>query len=253
MNQDNLNKDIGYYDFNLYEPVHYEIIPKITQNWWLPECNQLTIGWCIHDRECYEDFMNISFPSKVKDLKIVYYKGMGECSKIWYDQEFKENAGRVTDKVRLFSLKLSKHDIAEIFRLFNHVKSIWFLNCELDIHDEIPIWDIYYQIEMLSIINWYHNIDLNSYLEQDQILVFLDQISTLRFKQNLKFINIRGQNLQFDKSYFKIMQEKFESAIILLESTNKKYLNALQERQYENRLVKNSNYEKDDEFYTSYK
>ena len=49
------------------------------------------------------------------------------------------------------------------------------------------------------------------------------------------------------------MQEKFESAIILLESTNKKYLNALQERQYENRLMKNSNYEKDDEFYTSYK
>ena len=77
--------------------------------------------------------MQHSFPNKVKDLKIVYYKGMGERSKIWYEKTFRDNVGRVTDKVRLCSLKLSKNDIGEIFELFNHVKCIWFLSCELDI------------------------------------------------------------------------------------------------------------------------
>ena len=79
--------------------------------------------------------MQYSFPNKVKDLKIVYFKEMGQFCKIWNGKRFRSNAGRVTDMVRLCSLKLSKNDISAIFKLFNHVKSIWFLGCEIDPRD----------------------------------------------------------------------------------------------------------------------
>ena len=78
---------------------------------------------------------------------------MGPCSKIWYDRQFIENVGRVTNEVRLCRLKLNQADITQIFELFNHVKSIWFLHCELEIGPEVLFEDVYYQIEMLSIIN----------------------------------------------------------------------------------------------------
>ena len=79
---------------------------------------------------------------------------MGECSKIWNDPKFVENAGRVSNEVRLWSLKLTAKDVAHIFYIFRHVKSIWFYNCELDIPpSDLPIKDDYYQIEMISLID----------------------------------------------------------------------------------------------------
>ena len=118
---------IVYYDFNLYESIHYKAVTELTaQKLWLSNCDQLTLGCYIHDREQYDNFMEHLFPNKVKYLKITYHKGMGELTKIWYDQEFRNNAGRVTETVRLYLLKLTKQDICEIFELFNHVKSIWF-------------------------------------------------------------------------------------------------------------------------------
>ena len=63
------------------------------------------------------------------------------------------NASSVTNEVRLQSLRLDKYDIVDILKLFNHVKSIWFLHCELDLQGETVFRDTYYQIQMLSIIN----------------------------------------------------------------------------------------------------
>ena len=62
--------------------------------------------------------------------------------------------GRVSNEVRLWSLKLTAKDVAHIFYIFRHVKSIWFYNCELDIPPSgLPIKDDYYQIEMISLID----------------------------------------------------------------------------------------------------
>ena len=68
-----------YYDFNLYESIHYEAIAELAaQKLWLSNCDQLTLGCYIHDRELYDNFMEHLFPNKVKYLKIIYHKGMGE-------------------------------------------------------------------------------------------------------------------------------------------------------------------------------
>ena len=70
---------IVYYDFNLYESIHYEAITELTaQKLWLSNCDQLTLGCYIHDREQYDNFMEHLFPNKVKYLKIIYHEGMGE-------------------------------------------------------------------------------------------------------------------------------------------------------------------------------
>ena len=127
------------YNFNLYEAVHFKCIPKLVKKWYLDHCTYLTLGSYIHDEKLYKDFIKYSFPSKVKDLKIIYHKNMGECMKIWYDDEFIKNAGRVTDEVRLCLLQLDEVDIAYIFKLFNHVKSIWFLECHLNIDNMVSI------------------------------------------------------------------------------------------------------------------
>ena len=73
-------------------------------------------------------------------------------SKIWLEPNFIQNAGRVTNEVRLCSLKLNKDDVAKIFESFNHIKSIWFIKCELDINERIPIPYTNYQIEKFCLI-----------------------------------------------------------------------------------------------------
>ena len=150
---------IDFYSFNLYEKSHYKVMNVLSNKWWLDWCTQLVLGCYIHDQELYDNFMKHWFPNKVKDLKIIHYQYMGQSTKIWYDDLFRSNAGRVTNEVRLCSLKLKEYDIIEIFQIFNHVKSIWFLNCELDINGPIPFAFVYYQIEMLSIIDCRKNFE----------------------------------------------------------------------------------------------
>ena len=144
---------ICYYSFNLYDAEHYKIIPELTNKWYFDRCTQLTLGCYIHDEQLYENFMLNLFPSKVKDLKITHYDVMEQYDKIWYDEIFINNACLITDEVRFCRVRLDKEDIAHLLEIFSHVKSIWFMNCELDINGSIEFKEVYYQIEMLSIIN----------------------------------------------------------------------------------------------------
>ena len=83
-----------YYNFNLYEAEHFACIYELmAKRLWLDNCLQLTLGCYIHNEELFSEFIEFCFPRKVKDLKIVYYKRMGQCTKIWYDPLFINNAG----------------------------------------------------------------------------------------------------------------------------------------------------------------
>ena len=78
----------------------------------------------------------------------------------------------------------------------NFVKSIWFYNCELDILPSgLPIKDDYYQIEMISLIDWFYNKDSDAFSETELQLGLIDKISETKIKKNLKFINIRGKHI----------------------------------------------------------
>ena len=92
---------ISNYSLNLYESQHYEIIHSLVDKWWLDDITQITIGCYIHDNQLYNQFLKYCFPNKVKDLKIIHYKHMGRCSKIWNNMNFQKIASCATNEVRI--------------------------------------------------------------------------------------------------------------------------------------------------------
>ena len=239
------NKARLCYSLNLYEQEHYGLIAELVNRYWLGRCTQLTLGCCVHDELLFTHFMQYWFPSQVKDLKIVYYQYMGEWSKIWNNVHFISNVGRITNEVRLCSLKLNARDITELFELFSHIKSIWFLNCELDIGHQTKISNVHYQIKMLSIIDCKF-LDSEKYLKQSSVLNFLSKISSSELK-SLRFLNLRGE--KFDAKNFKYDSINSSKLIFLLEDNDANYGYKLRNQQYSYWLSKFTNIEKDDQFY----
>ena len=163
------------------------------------------------------------------------------------------NAGWVTNEVRLQSLRLSKDDIADILELFNHVKSIWFLHCELDLQSETVFRDTYYQIQMLSIINW-KSFNQSELYTKNQILDFFDSISCSRLKYNLRYINLHDNKIYIQNKDIDLIEEKIGKAIIIQDISmfDPDYQEKLKKKQYEYWLSTISNLEKDDPIYQAY-
>ena len=233
-NDSNGQVTIEYFSFNLYDLSHYDCISELVyNNYWLEKCTQLTLGCYIHDKELFDDFMQYWFPSKVRDLKIVHFEFMGQWAKIWNHELFKKNAQSVVNEVRLCRLKLDKDDIADLLELFNHTKSIWFMDCELDLDGQIHFKHIDYQIEMLSFINWYQDIHLQDHLQVSQIIDFLEDISASKLKKNLRFLNIHHKDISSQRSVIESLKARVNSTIIIENSESRSYLRSLQQSHYD--------------------
>ena len=160
------------------------------------------------------------------------------------------NASWVTNEVRLQSLRLDKDDIADILELFNHVKSIWFLHCELDLQGETVFRDTYYQIQMISIIDW-KSFDQFKLLTTNEIHDFLDSISWSSLRYNLRNINLRGDTIRIQNKDIDAIEAKIGKVIIIQSSSmsDLNYKEELIQKQYEYYLSTISNLEKDDPMY----
>ena len=163
------------------------------------------------------------------------------------------NASWVTNEVRLQSLRLNKDDIADILELFNHAKSIWFLHCELDLQGETVFRDTYYQIQMLSIIEW-KSFDHNELLTTNEMIDFLDSISWSRLRYNLRNINLRGDTINIKNKDIDAIEAKIGKVIIIQSSSmsDLNYKEELIQKQYEYWLSTISNMEKDDPIYQTH-
>ena len=160
------------------------------------------------------------------------------------------NASWVTNEVRLQSLKLNKEDIADILELFNHVNSIWFLHCELDLQGETVFRDTYYQIQMLSIVKW-KSLDQNELLNTNEIVDFLDSISWSRLRYNLRNINLHGDTIRIQNEDIDAIEARIGKVIVIQSSSmsDLNYKKELIQKQYEYYLSTISNLEKDDPMY----
>ena len=105
---------------------------------------------------------------------------------------------------------------------------------------------------MLSIINWYRDLDYDISLEFYHFLTFLDQLYSSKLKNNLKYINFRGKNLKLDISDLHFLERNYDKIIFLLDIQNVEYYESLRKKQYEHWLRKISNKEKDHPCYNSF-
>ena len=133
------------------------------------------------------------------------------------------------------------------------MKSIWFLHCELDLQGQTVLRDTYYQIEILSIIEW-KSFDQPELLTTSEILDFLDSISWSRLKYNLRNINLRGDTICIQNKDIEFMEAKIGKVIIIQGSsmTDPIYQEKLKQKQYKYWLSTISNLDKNDQIYQSY-
>ena len=133
------------------------------------------------------------------------------------------------------------------------MKSIWFLHCELDLQGQTVLRDTYYQIEILSIIEWKSFVQ-PELLTTSEILDFLDDISWSRLKYNLRNINLRGDTICIQNKDIEFMEAKIGKVIIIQGSsmTDPIYQEKLKQKQYKYWLSTISNLDKNDQIYQSY-
>ena len=61
---------------------------------------------------------------------------------------------------------------------------------------------------MLSIINWYKNLDSKNRYEFDDIVAFLDDIYASELKQNLRLINLNRNGLWLTMQDLEFLEDK---------------------------------------------
>ena len=133
------------------------------------------------------------------------------------------------------------------------MKSIWFLHCELDLQGETIITDTYYQVKMLSIVEW-KSLDQSKLLTTSEILDFLDSISWSRLKYNLRNINLRGNTICVQNEDIEVIEAKIGKVIIIQDTSILSTFDQkrLAKKQYKYWLSKISNLAKDDQIYQSH-
>ena len=113
--------------------------------------------------------------------------------------------------------------------------------------------DTYYQIEMISIIDW-KSFDQNGLLTTNEIYDFLDSISWSRLRYNLRNINLHGDTIRIQNKDIDAIEARIGKVIVIQSSSmsDLNYKKELWQKQYEYWLSTISNLEKDDPIYQTY-